>query len=229
METFDVIGLLPVLNDLIKKKVVDFDFKIERALKNAISVNDNIYKNNALRQISDLIDLIVKMVDNPTALKTMKIPNFIGREELEKFYANMVKDKDTWLLLQMKWNQYLTKETNTIVKENNEIAKYMNEKINSLENKLISFEDKLDKVADCILANSITKPTNNEKKELNERLSLICKLIQDSGLITIQELAIKTSSSVRTIQRDIQILIQEGVLQHEGSEKQGCWVVLKED
>jgi predicted HTH transcriptional regulator len=46
--------------------------------------------------------------------------------------------------------------------------------------------------------------------------------------ITVRELANELSSSPRTISRDISFMINQGVLNREGGDKGGTWIVKEE-
>ena len=70
------------------------------------------------------------------------------------------------------------------------------------------------------------KEDRNGQKELTERQLLICALIKANDQITIPELTVKTSSTIKSIRYDINILRQKGLLKREGGRKQGHWVIL---
>ena len=72
------------------------------------------------------------------------------------------------------------------------------------------------------------KEGRNGQKELTERQMLICALIKANDQITIPEMAVKTSSSVKSVRRDLEILRQKGLLKREGGRKQGHWVTPSE-
>ena len=72
------------------------------------------------------------------------------------------------------------------------------------------------------------KEGRNGQKELTERQMLICALIKANDQITIPEMAVKTSSSVKSVRRDLEILRQKGLLKREGGRKQGRWVTPSE-
>ena len=89
MGVLDVIGLLSTLNDLVKYRTEDIDYKIDKAVKKALKTDDESYLNNARRQVSDLIDLLVQIVNSPESISTIDLPNFIDRKELRRFYDEM--------------------------------------------------------------------------------------------------------------------------------------------
>ena len=120
MGVLDVIGLLSTLNDLVKYRTEDIDYKIDKAVKKALKTDDESYLNNARRQVSDLIDLLVQIVNSPESISTIDLPNFIDRKELRRFYDEMCKDIDTWVFLQMKWNEYINKDIHKVVKGTDE-------------------------------------------------------------------------------------------------------------
>ena len=120
MGVLDVIGLLSTLYDLVKYRTEDIDYKIDKAVKKALKTDDESYLNNARRQVSDLIDLLVQIVNSPESISTIDLPNFIDRKELRRFYDEMCKDIDTWGFLQMKWNEYINKDIHKVVKGTDE-------------------------------------------------------------------------------------------------------------
>ena len=62
---------------------------------------------------------------------------------------------------------------------------------------------------------------------INDILNLILKEIENKSNITQKELAKKTKIPLRTIERGIRRLKEDGYIKREGSNKTGYWVILK--
>ena len=63
--------------------------------------------------------------------------------------------------------------------------------------------------------------------KLSERHQKIRNLIKESPTITSKQMSETLSVSQRTIERDISILKEMGVLKHEGKDNDGVWIVSK--
>jgi predicted HTH transcriptional regulator len=61
-----------------------------------------------------------------------------------------------------------------------------------------------------------------------DRKKEILRLMKMLPKITVRELANELSSSPRTISRDISFMINQGVLNREGGDKGGTWIVKEE-
>ena len=64
-------------------------------------------------------------------------------------------------------------------------------------------------------------------KELTERQQVILNLIKEDPSLSANEMSQKTGMTSRTIQRDLAVLHEKGILYREGGRKDGRWVVLK--
>lgn len=126
MDTIDALGLLPTLLEIkgiIYDKVVGFDEKIRRKFVNALKValkptlkDDNQYINKVARQIDDLISLVILVMDEPSSINTITLPNYITREEFRRFYAQTNKDEELQDYLANKLHQCQNKGIFTEVK-----------------------------------------------------------------------------------------------------------------
>ena len=67
----------------------------------------------------------------------------------------------------------------------------------------------------------------SDRKELTDRQRVIVDLMKKNDRITISEMTEKTTSSDKSVRRDLIILQQMGYITREGGRKQGRWVVLK--
>jgi ATP-dependent DNA helicase RecG len=63
--------------------------------------------------------------------------------------------------------------------------------------------------------------------KLTERQSNILNIIKESPTISGRQMSEMLSVSQRTIERDLSFLQNHGILKHEGSDKDGAWVILK--
>jgi ATP-dependent DNA helicase RecG len=63
--------------------------------------------------------------------------------------------------------------------------------------------------------------------KLTERQRNILNLINESPTITGRQMSEMLSVSQRTIERDLSLLQNHGILKHEGSDKDGVWVIVK--
>jgi ATP-dependent DNA helicase RecG len=71
------------------------------------------------------------------------------------------------------------------------------------------------------IENDTSLQSRDRKKEILRMMKMLPK-------ITVRELANELSSSPRTISRDISFMINQGVLNREGGDKGGTWIVKEE-
>jgi ATP-dependent DNA helicase RecG len=69
---------------------------------------------------------------------------------------------------------------------------------------------------------------NDTSLQSRDRKKEILRLMKMLPKITVRELANELSSSPRTISRDISFMINQGVLNREGGDKGGTWIVKEE-
>ena len=62
--------------------------------------------------------------------------------------------------------------------------------------------------------------------KLTERQQVILKLIKGSPSITAKQMSETLSVSQRTIERDLSVLKENGVLKREGKDNDGVWILL---
>jgi ATP-dependent DNA helicase RecG len=62
--------------------------------------------------------------------------------------------------------------------------------------------------------------------KLTERQWNILKLIMESPTITAKQMSETLSVTSRTIERDLAILKEKGILRREGKDNDGFWVVI---
>ena len=120
METSDIFGLLPTLFKIVGDKIVGFDDRIRKrfnhAIENALKPNDESYINKVQVHLAELIGLIILVMDEPSSINTITMPNYISRDEFRRLYDQTKKDEYLWRVIQEEWNQYKAKDTNNIVK-----------------------------------------------------------------------------------------------------------------
>ncbi len=120
METSDIFGLLPTLLKIVGDKIVGFDDRIRKrfnhAIENALKPNDESYINKVQVHLAELICLIILVMDEPSSINTITMPNYISRDEFRRLYDQTKKDEYLWRVIQEEWNQYKAKDTNNIVK-----------------------------------------------------------------------------------------------------------------
>lgn len=68
--------------------------------------------------------------------------------------------------------------------------------------------------------------TVNVVKELTERQQIILNLIKENPSLSANEMSQKTGMTSRTIQRDLALLHEKGILNREGGRKDGRWVII---
>ncbi|MEG2024561.1 MAG: ATP-binding protein [Gordonibacter sp.] len=71
-------------------------------------------------------------------------------------------------------------------------------------------------------------PLHTDGAILPEAALVVYDLIRNSPSISIPEISQQTNRSIRTIERLVKVLREQGVIRREGSNKTGYWVVLKE-
>ena len=73
--------------------------------------------------------------------------------------------------------------------------------------------------------------TNNVTNEILKgpicRQKIILDMIKESRFITIPEMALKIGFSTRTIKRDIEALIEKGMIRRQGGNRLGYWEILE--
>ncbi len=120
MDAFDVIGLLLPAVEKVGNRIIGYNEQIRkkfnRALEKALSANDELYINNAKVHLAELIGLILLVMDEPSSINSILLPNYISRDEFRSFYAETEKDKDLCQVLKDEWIQYKAKDTNNQVK-----------------------------------------------------------------------------------------------------------------
>ena len=93
------------------------------------------------------------------------------------------------------------------------ILHIMSEPVNSTENKRV------------VVNKPINEPVNHT---LSDRQKRIIEQISKSPNVTRDELAQLIGLSLASLRRDITLLRNEGYISHEGSNKTGVWIVLKD-
>lgn len=187
--------------------------KVERALQKAldkVSPDNEFWKNDVQRQRDDVITVLIRILDDPKCLENNPLPSYLDKETVQCFENYLKEDVDTWIYMHQLLIEYISRETREISRETRDISSEVKEIVKG--------------IAERIGGNP--NPIKEESNIQSERLSLICKLIQKNNRITLAELAQKTSCTSRTIKRDLNVLVREGIIKHEGSMRQGYWVVL---
>lgn len=64
-------------------------------------------------------------------------------------------------------------------------------------------------------------------KELTERQQIILNLIKENPSLSANEMSQKTGMTSRTIQRDLALLHEKGILNREGGRKEGRWIIFE--
>ena len=75
-------------------------------------------------------------------------------------------------------------------------------------------------------ANVVKDVVKDFVKELTERQQIILNLIKENPSLSANEMSQKTGMTSRTIQRDLALLHEKGILNREGGRKEGRWVVI---
>lgn len=121
MDAFDAIGLLLPALEKVGDKVVGYDDRIRkkfnRALQTALKANDELYIQKVEIHMPELVGLIVLVMDEPSSINTIPLPNYINRDEFRNFFDETKTDKDLCQVLNDEWNQFKAKDTNNIVKK----------------------------------------------------------------------------------------------------------------
>ena len=82
---------------------------------------------------------------------------------------------------------------------------------------------------DIVEINVTKDVTKDVTKELSERQKNILGLIHTNPSITIPELSLKNGVTIRTIKRDISLLVDSGHLKREGGRKAGHWIIVEKN
>ena len=77
------------------------------------------------------------------------------------------------------------------------------------------------------VANVVKDVVKDVVKELTERQQVILNLIKEKPSLSANEMSQKTGMTSRTIQRDLAVLHEKGILYREGGRKDGRWVILE--
>lgn len=75
------------------------------------------------------------------------------------------------------------------------------------------------------VANVVKDVVKDVVKELTERQQVILNLIKENPSLSANEMSQKTGMTSRTIQRDLALLHEKGILYREGGRKDGRWVI----
>lgn len=75
------------------------------------------------------------------------------------------------------------------------------------------------------VANVVKDVVKDVVKELTERQQVILNLIKESPSLSANEMSQKTGMTSRTIQRDLALLHEKGILYREGGRKDGRWII----
>lgn len=76
------------------------------------------------------------------------------------------------------------------------------------------------------VANVVKDVVKDVVKELTERQQVILNLIKENPSLSANEMSQKTGMTSRTIQRDLALLHEKGILYREGGRKDGRWVIV---
>ena len=77
------------------------------------------------------------------------------------------------------------------------------------------------------VANVVKDVVKDVVKELTERQQVILNLIKEDPSLSANEMSQKTGLTSRTIQRDLAVLHEKGILYREGGRKDGRWTILE--
>ena len=69
---------------------------------------------------------------------------------------------------------------------------------------------------------------NLSETNLTDRQRIIISIIKSNPSITAKQMSVTLSVALRTIERDLSVMLKAHVIRHEGSDKSGVWVVLEE-
>lgn len=85
----------------------------------------------------------------------------------------------------------------------------------------------LDEVELVLPLGKVANVVKDVVKELTERQQVILNLIKENPSLSANEMSQKTGMTSRTIQRDLALLHEKGILYREGGRKDGRWVILE--
>lgn len=83
----------------------------------------------------------------------------------------------------------------------------------------------LDEVELVLPLGQVANVVKDVVKELTERQQVILNLIKEDPSLSANEMSQKTGMTSRTIQRDLALLHEKGILYREGGRKDGRWVI----
>ena len=83
----------------------------------------------------------------------------------------------------------------------------------------------LDEVELVLPLGKVANVVKDVVKELTERQQVILNLIKENPSLSANEMSQKTGMTSRTIQRDLALLHEKGILYREGGRKDGRWIV----
>ena len=90
MNPFDASGLLLPVLEKIGDRIIGYDDRIRNkfnhALENSLRPNDELYVKNAKVHMPELVGLIVLVMDEPSSINTIPLPNYINRNEFMSFF-----------------------------------------------------------------------------------------------------------------------------------------------
>lgn len=144
MDAFDAIGLLLPALEKVGDKVVGYDDRIRkkfnRALQTALKANDELYIQKVEIHMPELVGLIVLVMDEPSSINTIPLPNYINRDEFRNFYDETKRDEDLSHVLHEERKLYKIKEANDTLKAIDERIKELSNSVDNITNKIESKE-----------------------------------------------------------------------------------------
>ena len=79
----------------------------------------------------------------------------------------------------------------------------------------------VENAADDVVENVVS----NVVEKLNDRQNKIIELLRQEPTLSASQLALRLSSTLRTVQRDLARLRQLGIISRTGSDKKGFWTI----
>ena len=122
MDRSDVLGLLLPALEKVGDRIIGFDDKIrrkfDRALETALKSNSELYIKEAKVHMAELVGLILLVMDEPSSINTIPLPNYIDREEFRSFYNQTEREEELQDYLAKKLQHFQNKGILKEVKTN---------------------------------------------------------------------------------------------------------------
>ncbi len=113
--------------------------KVAKALEKAldkVSPDNEFWKNDVKRQIGEVIQILIRIMDNPQYLDKNPLPKYLDEKTIQSFKDCLKKDPEAWDYLQKVHYEDILQDIRVIVRDTKDIVQETNERTIRIEKKL---------------------------------------------------------------------------------------------